>query len=175
MELQGLLTDAFGRVEDALAEALNGLEPADLRQMPTPDTNSIGWLAWHLTRVQDDHVSDLMGEQQLYLREGWHARFDRPADPKDVGWGHTLAQVAAFRSPDVQTLIDYYHAVSERTKGFIACLTPSDLDRELNEPWYQPLPTVGVRLVSVLADDLQHVGQLAYVRGLLKGKGWLPY
>ncbi|MHB9091196.1 MAG: DinB family protein, partial [Chloroflexota bacterium] len=90
MELQGLLTDAFGRVEDALAEALNGLEPADLRQMPTPDTNSIGWLAWHLTRVQDDHVSDLMGEQQLYLREGWHARFDRPADPKDVGWGHTL-------------------------------------------------------------------------------------
>ena len=175
MELQALLTDAYSRVVDALAEVLNGLGREDLDRQPTPDTNSIGWLAWHLTRVQDDHVSDLMGEQQLYIKDGWHARFDRPADPKDVGWGHTLAQVAAFRSPDPQTFLDYHRAVFERTKGFVARLKPADYDRELNEPWYQPVPTVGVRLVSVVADGLQHVGQAAYVRGLLKGKGWLPY
>ncbi len=175
MQWQDLLSDGYARVWQALAEALNGLTTEDLHEQPCSDCNSMGWLAWHLTRVQDDHVADLMGEEQLWLRDGWYARFNRPPDPEDVGFGHTSAQVAAFRAPDGQTLLDYHRAVCERTQGYLRTLSLGDLDRELNEPWYQPLPTVGVRLISILADDLQHVGQIAYVRGLLKGKGWLGY
>ena len=171
MEWQELITDGYGRVLEELEVALTGMTQADLDQQPHPDCNSMGWLAWHLTRVQDDHIADLMGEEQLWLKDGWYARFNRAPDAKDIGWGHSSEQVSAFRSPDVETLLAYHRAVLEQTKRYIATLSLADLDRELNEPWFQPLPTVGVRLVSIMSDDLQHAGQVAYLRGLLKGKG----
>lgn len=173
MEWRDLIIDGYGRVLQVLEVALDGLTEDDLNEQPHPDCNTIGWLAWHLTRVQDDHIADLMGEEQLWLIDGWHARFNRSPNPKDIGWGHSSEQVSAFRSPNTETLLDYHRAVLERTKRYIATLSTADLDRELNEPWFQPLPTVGVRLVSVLSDDLQHAGQVAYIRGLLKGRGWL--
>lgn len=172
MEWRDLILDGYGRVPEILEEALSGLTWDDLDTQPNPDCNSMGWLAWHLTRVQDDHVADLMGEEQLWAADGWHARFKRSPDPTDVGWGHTSEQVAAFRSPDVETLLGYHRAVLERTKAYIAALPDAELGRELDEPWFQPLPTVGVRLVSIMDDNLQHAGQVAYLRGLLKGKGW---
>ena len=175
MEWHDLLIDGYGRVLEVMEEALNGLAPADLGFRPRPDANSIGWLVWHLTRIQDDHVASLMEKEQLWVKSGWHAKFRRPADAKDLGFGHTPEDVAAFESPDVNTLLAYHRAVLKRTKHYLATLSTTDLDRELDEPWYQPLPTVGVRLISVLADSLQHVGQAAYVRGLLQGKGWQKY
>ena len=175
MEWQDLLLDGYGRIAEALEEALGGLTPDDLNQQLHPDCNSMGWLAWHLTRVQDDHIADLTGEKQLWLSEGWYSRFNRAPDPKDIGFGHTSEDIATFKSPDADTILGYHHAVLEQTRRYISSLSAADLDRELNEPWFQPLPTVGVRLISILADDLQHVGQIAYTRGLLKGKGWLGY
>jgi uncharacterized damage-inducible protein DinB len=175
MKWQQLILDGYGRVLGLLEEYLKGLTIDDLNQQPGPDCNSIGWLAWHLTRVQDDHIADLIGESQLWIKDGWHARFNRQPNPKDIGFGHSSEEVKAFKSPDVQVLIEYHRAVLERTKHYINILSEDDLDRELNEPWFQPLPTIGVRLVSLLNDELQHAGQIAYVRGLLKGKGWLGY
>lgn len=175
MEWQELLVDGFGRVLEVLERALPGVSPEMLSKQPSADTNSMGWLAWHLTRLQDHHVSDLMGEEQIYIKDGWYAKFGRPAQTQDIGSGHTPAQVAAFKSPDPEVFIDYYRAVFDRTVRYIRGLSLDDLDRELNEPQYTPLPTVGVRLISVLADDLQHAGQLAYVRGLLEGMGWQKF
>ena len=172
MDWKGLLTDGYGRILGVLERSLNGLTEDDLKWQPRTDANSIGWLAWHLTRVQDDHISSLAGEEQLWIKDGWHAKFNRPPDPKDRGFGHTPEQVAAFGSPDVETLLAYHRAVLERSKRYFLTLSEDDLDRELDEPQYQPLPTVGVRLISVLADNLQHAGQVAYVRGLLQGIGW---
>jgi hypothetical protein len=146
-----------------------------LNWQPRSDSNSIGWLAWHLTRIQDDHISSLLGEEQLWTKEGWHARFHRQPDPDDTGFGHTPEQLLAFRSPDAATILGYHEAVLNRTKGYILGLSSTELDRELDEPWYQPLPTVGVRLISVLADGLQHAGEMAYVRGLRQGMGWQGY
>ncbi len=123
MEWQELLTDGYGRVEGALREALDGMSQDDLNRQPHPDSNSMGWLAWHLTRVQDDHVSDLMGEQQLWLTGGWHSRFNRAPDPKDIGFGHSSEDVAAFKSPGVDTLLEYHRAVMERTKRYIKSLS----------------------------------------------------
>jgi len=83
--------------------------------------------------------------------------------------------VAAFKSPPPGVLLDYYRATLEQTKRYLSGLTPADLDRQLDEPWFKPPPTVGVRIVSVMADCLQHSGEAAYLRGLLKGSGWLGY
>ena len=170
MEWQQLIIDTFEQISQVLKKALDGLTVDDLNQQPHPDCNSIGWLAWHLTRSQDRAIADLMGEGQLWAKDNWHLRFNRPPDPSDTGFGHKLEDLAAFKSPDEQTLLAYHLAVLERTKHYISKLSETDLDRELGHPKF---PTVGARLVAAISDDFQHAGQTAYVRGLLKGKGWL--
>jgi hypothetical protein len=175
MEWADLLIDGYSRVLEALEEVLEGLTQDDLVWQPRPDCNSIGWLVWHLTRVQDDQIADLMGLEQVWTEDGWHAKFNRPPDPEDTGFGDTPEQVAAFKPPDVETMLAYHRAVVERSKSYILTLSKSDLDRKLDEPWYTPLPTVGVRIISVMADGLEHAGEAAYVRGLRQGLGWQKY
>ena len=175
MEWHELITDGYGGYYKYWRRRSDGLTPEDLNQQPHRDCNSMGWLTWPLTRVQDDHIADLMGEKQLWKKDEWHARFNRQPDAKDIGFGHTPKQVAAFKSPEVSTLLNYHKAVLERSKRYFLTLSDTELERELDEPWYQPLPTVGVRLISILADSLQHAGQMAYVRGLRQGKGWQKY
>jgi len=175
MEWQELVIDSYGRILEILESALEGLTQDDLNVQPHSDSNSIGWLAWHLTRVQDDHIAALMGEEQLWIEDEWHSKFNRAPDRKDIGFGQSSEEVSAFKSPDIEILLEYHRAVLERSKRHIRSLSEAELNRQLDEPWFQPLPTVGVRLVSVISDCLQHAGQVCYVRGLLKGKGWLGY
>jgi len=166
VEWRELIVDGFERLPDLVEEALAGVRAADLDWHPQPGCNPLGWTVWHLTRVQDGQIADLMGEPDLWTRDGWHRKFDRPADHEDSGYGHTAAQVRAFRSPSAKVQVDYLRVVTKRTKHYLASLTPADLDREL-EPGPDP-PTVGVRLLSILADCHQHAGEASYIRGLLK-------
>jgi hypothetical protein len=166
MEWRELIVDGYDRLPDLMKEILGGLRPADLDWAPRPGANTLGWTAWHLTRVQDSQIADLMGAEQLWLRDRWHARFGRPADGDDTGYGHTPEEVRAFRSPSGRVQLAYLRAVVERTKGYLATLTPEALARELDEPWSRPRPTVAVRLVSILADCHQHAGEASYIRGL---------
>ena len=170
MEWQQLIVDIFERISQALGRALEGLTLDDLNQQLRPDCNSIGWLTWHLTRAQDRAISDLMEEEQLWIKDEWYVKFNRSADPQDFGLGHTSEDLAAFNSPDMMTLLGYHQAVLERTKRYLSNLSETELDREIDHPKF---PTVEVRLVAVISDNLQHAGQVAYVHGLLKGKGWL--
>jgi hypothetical protein len=175
VQTNDLLLDAFGRIEGNMRLYLGGLTAAQLVYRPNVHANSIGWLAWHLTRVQDDHVADLAGRPQAWIADGWHARFDRPANPGDTGFGHTPEQVARIRLASTQLLLDYYAAVHQHSLEFVRRVTPAELDRVLDEPQWDPPVTVGVRLVSVIEDCSQHLGQMAYVRGLIENKRWLPY
>jgi len=174
MNWQQILADAYGRLPESLERVLAGLSREDIAWQPREDCNSIGWLCWHLTRQQDAQIADLAGTEQLWIKDGWHARFHRPADPGDMGFGHTPEQVAALEIPDAKTLVGYQRAAMGRTLDYINGLSEADLDRKLGGPW-QPPPTVGVRLVSILEDAVIHAGQTAYIRGLRQGKGWQPY
>ena len=169
MEWQKFIVDIYVRISQALGQALGGLTVDDLNQRPRPDCNSMGWLAWHLTRNQDRAIAELTGEEQLWVKDHWHTKFNRPPEPTDTGFGHSSEDVAAFKSPDSRTLLEYHNAVLERSKRYISQLSEADLKRKLNHPVF---PTVSARLISVISDNLQHAGQIAYVRGLLKGKGW---
>jgi hypothetical protein len=173
MEWQDLIIDGFGRVLELLEPALEGLSQADLDHQPKADCNSIGWIVWHLTRVQDSQIADLTKEEQVWVKDKWYARFNRAADPVDTGSGHGPEEVAAFSSPPSPVLLEYYRATLEQTKRYLLTQSLSGLDRQLDEPWYQPPPTLGVRIISVMADCLQHSGEVGYLRGLIKGKGWL--
>jgi uncharacterized damage-inducible protein DinB len=170
MHIGELLVDAFGRIRDGAAEAVSGLSPDQLAQRPTASSNSIGWLVWHLTRVQDDHIAEVFERDQVWTSAGWHQRFGLPFDADDTGYGHTSDQVAQVRGLDAEQLVGYLDAVHTATVEYVRPLTPEDLDRVVDERWDPPV-TLGVRLVSVVNDDQQHVGQAAFVRGLLDGDG----
>ena len=172
MEGAALIADALGRVNAILHRSLKGAPAAMLCRMPAPHANSMAWLAWHLTRVQDDHISDLAGLPELWTSGGWHARFGMEPGEEETGQGHTFKQVAAFKVKSAKVLLDYQDATFERSKAYLAKVKPKDLDRELDEPQYDPLPTVGVRLVSIVADNTQHAGQVAYLRGFFERKRW---
>lgn len=156
--------EVYGRIPPLVRDAVDGLDAAALTARVGPDANPIGWLVWHLTRVQDHHVSELLGTDQLWIADGWAERFGMPADADDVGYGHTSAQVAAVPATDPALLVAYHEAVDARTRTFLA--DPGDLDRIVDRRWDPPV-TLGVRLVSIADDSLQHLGQAAYVRGLL--------
>ncbi|GIF17969.1 putative damage-inducible protein DinB [Actinoplanes tereljensis] len=166
MDAKDILADAFGRLPELVHAAVHDLTPEQLTWAPAPGANSIGWLVWHLTRVQDDHVAEVIGTDQVYRAPGWPERFGRPAGSSDTGYGHTAAQITGIIPESWQALDEYYRAVHERTLDFIAGLTADDLDRVVDKAWDPPV-TLGVRLVSVYDDDAQHAAQAAYVRGLL--------
>ncbi|MGK5678246.1 mycothiol transferase [Actinoplanes sp. URMC 104] len=165
MDSKDVLIEAFGRLPELVHTAVHDLTPEQLRWQPAEGANPIGWLVWHLTRVQDDHVAEVMGAEQVYASGGWAPRFGLK-DPDETGYGHTAAQVAAVAPESAQVLLDYYQAVHDRTVAWLAGLSDADLDRVVDDNWDPPV-TLGVRLVSVYDDDAQHAGQAAYVRGLL--------
>ena len=166
MTSNDLLADAFERVRDAVHPAANGLSLEELAFRPDPESNSIAWLVWHLTRIQDDHVAGLHGGEQVWKAGGWAKQFDLPLDDADTGYGHGPEDVAAVVA-DAQMLLGYFEDVHQQTQRYVAGLSEADLGRVVDRDWDPPV-TVGVRLVSVIADDLQHAGQAAYVRGILQ-------
>jgi uncharacterized damage-inducible protein DinB len=161
-----LLIDAFERIRDALHPAVNGLSLDELTFRPDRESNSIAWLAWHLTRIEDDHIAALDGKEQVWTASGWTERFALPLDQSDTGYGHGPEDVAAV-SADAQSLLAYFEEVHEKTRAFLRTLTDADFTRVVDRDWDPPV-TLGVRLVSVVADGLEHVGQAAYVRGILQ-------
>ena len=169
MEWQQVLIEAFKRSTETLDKALANLLQDDLNKLPGPDSNSMGWIAWHLSRIQDRAISRICGQEQVWIKDGWHTKFNRSANPEETGFKHTPQDVATFKSPDVATLLGYNHAVLEQTEKFVAGLSTQDLDKKTDHPLFT---TVGSWLGVVLTDILQHSGQVAYLRGLLTGKGW---
>ena len=163
-----LLADALSRVRDVVHQVASGLSPEQLAYQPQPGANSVGWLLWHLTRVQDDHVAEIAGTEQAWTGDGWAGRFGLPYEPVATGWSQEAEEVGQFSVGSAELLTSYYDAVHERSLAFVATLTDADLDKVVDERWDPPV-TLGVRLVSVIDDDTQHAGQAAYLRGLILG------
>lgn len=160
-----VLVDAFGRVQEAVHGAVEDLSRDQLASCPDGRANSIAWLVWHLTRVQDDHLADLAGTEQVWTADGWADRFGLPFPTGATGYGQSVQEVAAVQA-SAELLAGYHDAVHARTVSFVQGLTEADYPRIVDTSWDPPV-TLAVRLVSVVDDDLEHAGQAAYVRGLL--------
>jgi len=160
-----LLVDAFTRVKETVIGTVEGLALDELTYRVSSDANTVAWLVWHLTRVQDDHVAHAAGTEQAWTAREWYSRFGLPFDASVTGYGHSSDDVALVRvSSDL--LIGYHEAVWRQTLDYVRGLSDHDLARVVDRSWDPPV-TLAVRLISVISDDLQHVGQAAFVRGLL--------
>jgi hypothetical protein len=170
--LHEMLSMGYGGILRTLDYTLKGLTKEDMNWQPKPDCNSIGWLAWHLTRWQDVQISSFMGHEQLWIKDGWHKKWGRPADPKDAGGGMKPADLAKFKSPDAKTVLGYFKTVLERSQKYFPMLKKADFDKVIEGTPFKPPPTMGMMLIGTLSDGISHAGQAGYVRGLLQGMGW---
>ncbi len=166
MTSSDLLADAFGRIRGIVYEVVSGLDEEQLAFRPDRDANSIAWLIWHLTRIQDDHLAGPAQISQVWTTAGWAERFGLPFDETATGYGHSSDEVAAVRVSG-ELLTGYYDAVYTETIGYVQRVTDADLGRIVDERWDPPV-TLGVRLISVICDGMEHAGQAAYLRGLIE-------
>jgi hypothetical protein len=164
MNSNELLLDAFGRIREIVDVTLDGLDDETLIRRPAGNGNSIAWLVWHLSRVEDAQVASAAGLPQVWTSQGFAGRFGLPLPEHDTGYGHSSDNVDAVRAP-AELLADYYEAVHRQTVEVLHGLGDDDLDRVVDTRWDPPV-TFGVRLVSTVADCLQHAGQAAYAKGL---------
>ncbi len=160
-----LLADAFGRINEGATMVVDGLSPADLSHRVAPGANPIGWLIWHLMRVQDSHVADAAGTDQVWGSAGWHKRFGLPFDQDATGYGQSTDEAGSVHV-EADLLVGYAQAVTSVTLAYVEGLSAADLERVVDESWDPPV-TLGVRLLSVVGDDFKHLGQAEYARGLL--------
>lgn len=168
MTIAELLADAFERIREVTHEAVDGLTADQLAFRPSGQANSVAWLVWHLSRVTDDHIADAAGTEQVWTSAGWADRFGLPLEPSETGYGHDSGQVAVVRVGSAELLTAYYDAVHQRAISYVRELADPDLDRIVDKGWDPPV-SLGVRLVSVISDGLQHAGQAAYLRGIIEG------
>jgi hypothetical protein len=166
VDTNALLLDLYGRVPPLAREAVEGLPPERLIAQAAPGTNPIAWLVWHLTRIQDTYLAEFLGIDLVWVGDDWATGFGLEPDPMNHGYGHSEDQVLAVRPESTQSLLGYLDAVDERMRAYLADLTAGALDRVVDDG-YDPPVTLGVRLISIADDALQHVGQAAYVRGIL--------
>jgi uncharacterized damage-inducible protein DinB len=164
MKSNGVLLDAFGRIRENVEATLEELDDGSLARRPAGTGNSIAWLIWHLGRVEDAQVASAAGLDQVWTSQDFAGRFGLPLTERDTGYGHSSHQVDAVQAAP-ELLLEYYNAVHRQTVEFVNTLTDQDLDRIVDKRWDPPV-TLGVRLVSTIADCLQHVGQAAYAKGL---------
>jgi Protein of unknown function (DUF664) len=166
MDVSSLLLELYGRIPPLAAHAVDGVDLDRLTEPLSPGTNTMAWLVWHLARVQDHHVAELLGADQIWVGGDWARRFGLDPDPSNTGYGHTAEEVATVRPQRPEVLVDYLGAVQDRTATMLDDLVADDLDRIVDRRWDPPV-TLGVRLVSIADDCLQHAGQAAYLRGVL--------
>ena len=161
-----LLRDFFTRLIEHADELTDGLTDEVSSWQPVAGANSIAWLIWHSARCQDLQLCDIAGTEQVWTRDGWFERFGLDLPAGDIGYGHGPDEVAKVRAP-AKLLSGYYHAVHKVTLEYVASIDDGELERIVDDTWDPPV-TAGARLVSIIDDCAQHLGQAAYIKGTLK-------
>jgi len=170
LKINEYTVNALQRVHVFMGLAFADLSPEQLWYRPAAEANSIAWVGWHLTRGLDRRVSDMDRGEQTWVEGRWYEAFGLPANPADYGVGHTSEQVDTVRPPDSGVILGYYDAVYRRTLEFMASSAADDHNRVLDDSGN----TLAVEMVGMVAGNLQHVGQVGYIRGLIEGRRWYP-
>ena len=165
MELNEFIADALEKEQELLAEALDGLTPEELTWRAGPEANPIGWILWHMLRVEDMWFQFFIQRKlEIWERDGWNEKFGLPT--RDNGFGHTQEQVAQFPALDLAELLRYGAAVRAGTLEYLQNLTADDYAVVPREQ--RPEMSVGAICRQIVGELYQHQGHIAYLRGLLR-------
>ena len=165
MDAIDLLRDLAPRPRDAARALAADLTPEILAAHPGGHPNSVAWLLWHTAREMDAQLAALRGVEQVWTAQGFDARFGLGEVGDQVGYGHTADQARSITVDDPELLIEHLEAVTDALTAYLETLADDDLDDVIDEQWDPPV-TRGVRLISLIDDAAQHVGQAAYVVGM---------
>ena len=168
-----ILSGMLEMSDSLVRRALEGLTDADLIKRPSDQDNTIGWLIWHKTRVEDIAFADASDEEQFWISDKWHEKFGMEPNPGQMGFGDSLEQVISLECKK-ENLLGYADAVRARASSVLKSLSPEDLDKEITATMGQTIK-IGDYLGRVAADNIQHGGQICYLRGFITGFGWLPF
>ena len=168
MDARDVLREAVSRPATEAKALIDTLPEGALNAHAGGHTNSIAWLLWHAGRQMDAQLAQLNGEPQVWHSQGFDARFNLGELGDTVGYGHTAEQARAVVVEDAALLVEYLGAATAALGEYIAGLSEADLDDVIDTSW-TPHVTRGVRLVSMIDDAAQHVGQAAYAAGILAG------
>ncbi|HJN88462.1 MAG: DinB family protein [Dehalococcoidia bacterium] len=165
MTLNEFIEESLGKEHEFLMEAIQDLTPEELAWQAGPEANPIGWILWHMIRVEDMWMQFFIQERpEIWERDGWHLKFGLPT--RDVGFGHTPEQVAQFPLLDLPDLNEYGEAVRGGTLEYLGSLGPEDYGRVPRER--RPEMSVGAVFRQVVGELFQHQGHISYLKGLLR-------
>lgn len=161
-----MLIDAFGRIAEQVVAVTDGLHDDEAIWRPDPEANPVAWLLWHLARVQDDHIAGLADVEQAWTGEKWFERFALPFDVGATGYADSPEDVGRLRASTAD-LAGYHADVHALTLRYLDGLTTDELERVVDENWDPPV-TASARIVSVISDCTDHIGQAEYVLGMAR-------
>ena len=156
--------------QDGLLKAVQDLTPYELNWRPGLESNPIGFLLWHVTRSEDSLVSSLLcgGKPQVWETGKWGEKMGLAPESKNTGNSYTREQVTCFTSPELSKLIEYHKAVRASTIEYLKGVKPADLEAKV--PFFGGREVPAAFVFSILLSEIfQHSGQIAYLRGLLRG------
>ena len=170
MQLGDFVTGCLDQHYNAMVRSVEGLSQEELTWMPTPECSSMGFLVWHYGRTLDRWVhSRLLGVPQLW-EQGWAERLGQEVnDPNETGYGYGPGQLADFRVPDSEAMLEYTSASLQAAKDYLASLSEGDFD---DLPVANPrggTMTLANMCQQLLWEFNQHGGQIAYLRGMQRG------
>ncbi len=170
MSTTTLYADAIRRSDADLHRALDDLSTEELKKQPAgQESNPIGWLVWHLTRTRDNISASIVGDTPIWETGDWGARFGMDGEVPRFA----PEEVHLFDPKDYETLVGYFDAVAEKSLEIVEALPEEDMGRLVQSTIPgRPAQPITSRLAVILNDNIQHVGQIAYLRGLIRGHGW---
>lgn len=163
MNANEVIADLVQRPIDA-AHHLPALTAQQLNAHPADHPNSIAWLLWHSGREVDVQLAHLSGKAPVW--ESFKAHFNLGELGESIGYGHTADQARQIQVSSQKLLVDYLEASLNALGDYASTLSETDLDEVIDNSWEAPV-TRGVRLVSIIDDASQHLGQAAYAAGIL--------
>ena len=162
------IKSGFNEFYDKLKKTVEGLTPEELLWQPNPESNHILWTVWHMARVADRWAnSTVLGNEELWIRDGWAEKLGMPTDK--YGKDETPEQVRKFPAVDIDLIFEYFDVAHDSLLGMINALEQSDLDRDVFAAYRNESLNIGWILGHILAEESQHLGQVAYIRGMQRG------
>ena len=167
MDFKSIIRMALDESFAELGKAVQSLTAAERRFQPHPEANHIDFLVWHMARVEDSWIQAFaQGPRRIWQRDQWYRKLGLPEE--ESGFGYTAERVAGFPMFNFADLMAYYEAVRGETLRYLDCLAATDLERE-PAPERRPGYTIGKMFSHLVVEESQHVGQVAYLRGLQRG------